>query len=106
MIPKKVVKNVDERIRPQTEVLVKQLQNVSKKLKTEGAKMADQDLIVEYDNGGGQKGIRENPYYQAYFRMLAEYRKTLRDVKDLIGEQQQAEISSLDDIRSRFKVAK
>lgn len=106
MIPKKVVKNVDERIRPQTEVLVKQLQNMSKKLKSEGAKMADQNLIVEYDNGGGQRGIRENPYYQAYEKLLASYTKTLMATKDLIGEQQQAEIRSLDDIRSRFKVAK
>ena len=106
MIPKKVTKDVDERIRTETAVLVKQLQNMAKKLKSVGAKMAEEELIVEYDNGGGQKGIRENPYYPAYEKLLAEYRKTLLVVEDLIGEQITTEVTSLEDIRSRFKVAK
>lgn len=106
MIPKKVVKDVDERIRPQVEVLVKQLQIMSKKLKSEAAKMPDQNLIVEYDNGGGQQGIRENPFFPSYEKLLASYIKGLMAVKELIGDQAQAEVVSLDDIRSKFKVAK
>ena len=80
MIPKKVVKDVDERIRPQTEVLVKQLQIMSKKLKSEATKMPDQNLIVEYDNGGGQIGTKENPEWTAYEKLLKSYHATLRAI--------------------------
>jgi len=106
MVAKKVCKDVDERIRPQSEVLAKQVQNISKKLRAEGAKMAGEDLIIEYDNGGGQSGIRENPYYVAYEKLLNCYTKNLMALKELIGEQAAGEVTSLDDIRARFKVAK
>ena len=106
MIPKKVTTDVDERIRPEATVLVNQLQNMSKKLKKVGKQMAEEELIVEYDNGGGQKGVRENPYYPAYEKLLASYTKTFLAVKDMIGEQVLTEVTSLDDIRSKFKVAK
>ena len=33
----------------------------------------DMPLAVEYDNGGGQSGVRENPVFTAYERMLASY---------------------------------
>ncbi len=46
--------------------------------------MKDEDLIIEYDNGGGQKGIRENPHFTAYERLLASYNKTLRQLTEIV----------------------
>lgn len=33
----------------------------------------DSELVVEYDNGGGQKGIRENPLYKGYEGLWRSY---------------------------------
>lgn len=106
MRTKKVTENIDPRIRPEAETLVKQLQALSKKLRETAQMMPGESLIIEYDNGGGQAGVRENPYYPAYEKLLASYTKTLLAVKDLIGDQPTAEIKNLDSIRKQFKVAK
>ena len=72
----------------------------------EGKRIPDEPLVIEYDNGGGQSGIRENPFYTAYEKLLASYSKTLTAVKAMAGNDDTAEVSSLDSLRSRFKVAK
>lgn len=35
--------------------------------------IADADIVVEYDNGGGQTGIRENPLFNAYEKLFSKY---------------------------------
>ena len=37
-------------------------------------------LIVEYNNGGGQMGTRENPLWTAYEKVLKSYHATLRAI--------------------------
>ncbi len=87
------------------EVLKEQLRLIADKLTEESTKMPKEPLIVEYDNGGGQSGIRENPYYPAYEKLLASYTKALATAKSL-ADGSDTEIVSLDAIRSKFKVAK
>ena len=72
----------------------------------EGKRIPDEPLVIEYDNGGGQSGIRENPFYPAYEKLLTSYSKTLSAVKSMAGNDDAAEVSNLDSLRSRFKVAK
>lgn len=43
------------------------------KLEDEAEKLEDATLIIEYDNGGGQKGTRQNPLYQAYESLWKAY---------------------------------
>lgn len=47
----------------------------------EGSK---QQLIVAYDNGGGQRGVRKNPIYEAYNQLMGNYRKSLALLTDLL----------------------
>lgn len=49
-------------------------------LKEYREKLADQPLVIEYDNGGGQTGIRENPEWIAYEKLLKSYHATLRAI--------------------------
>ena len=86
-------------------ILIEQLNMIAKMLTEEGKKIDSEPLIIEYDNGGGQSGVRENPFYPAYEKLLASYTKTLTSLKDMGGEQD-AEVKNLDAIRSMFKVAK
>lgn len=70
----------------------------------EGARIPDEDLVIDYDNGGGQAGVRENPFYPAYERLLASYTRALDAVKNISGDDEETE--SLTALRSRFRVAK
>lgn len=88
-----------------TETLKKQLEVMADKLREAAEQLPGEDLVVEYDNGGGQSGIRENPFYSAYTKLLASYTKALTVFKNIGGEQH-AEITSLEDLRLSFKMIK
>ena len=85
-------------------ILIEQLKHIANRLMEEGRKMADEPLIIDYDNGGGQAGIRENPFYPAYEKLLASYTKGLTALKEMGGKG--ADVTNLEDLRSKFKVAK
>lgn len=44
----------------------------------------DGELVVEYDNGGGQKGIRENPYFKGYENLWRSYMAGMGKILDAI----------------------
>jgi len=46
--------------------------------------MKNEPLVIEYDNGGGQCGIRENPHYTAYEHLLTSYNKALRQLTEIV----------------------
>lgn len=55
------------------------------KLKESRKIMAKEPLVIDYDNGGGQKGIRENPHYVAFEHLMTTYTKSLRQLTEIIG---------------------
>ncbi len=88
-----------------TKTLEEQLKVMAAKLKEAAEQLPNEELIVAYDNGGGQSGVRENPFYSAYSKLLRTYTKTYTVWKDVAGGKS-ADVSSLEDLRARFKVAK
>ena len=86
-------------------LLEEQLRVMADKLKEAAEQLPDEELVITYDNGGGQSGIRENPFYSAYTKLLNSDTRTYTIWKDVAGGKS-ADISSLDEIRARFKVAK
>ena len=54
------------------------------KLKEARGAMKDEDLIIPYDNGGGQMGIRENPHFTAFEKLMTTYTKSLRQLSEII----------------------
>ena len=50
------------------------------KLEAARKRLANEPLVIEYDNGGGQSGIRENPEWLAYEKLLKSYHATLRAI--------------------------
>lgn len=79
---------------------------MGERLLLEGERMAEEELIIGYDNGGGQSGVRENPYYPAYEKLLGSYAKAIATMKDVFGDQSETETQNLEALRARFKVAK
>ena len=86
-------------------LLQDQLELMAAKILTEGERLADEPMTVEYDHGGGQSGVRENPFFPAYEKLMSCYTKTLAALKSMTGTED-AEITNLSDLRARFKVAK
>lgn len=57
---------------------------MAKKLEESRKIMVNEPLVIEYDNGGGQCGIRENPHYTAFEHLLASYNKALRQLTEIV----------------------
>ena len=106
MVASKICASVDSRIRPQVTVLAEQVIFMAKKLKESKAGLRDQAIVIPYDNGGGQTGIRENPAFTAYEKLLATYTKSLTALREVIGEGAPKEMSELDSLRRKFQVVK
>lgn len=67
---------------------------MASKLKETRSKIKKEPLVIEYDNGGGQKGIRENPNYIAYEHLLTAYNKSLRQLTEIIEKGSPSQRSS------------
>ena len=104
MTAEEICKSVDARIRPQAVVLAEQMLFMAEKLDQTREDLTYQPIAIPYDNGGGQTGIRENPVFAAYEKLLSSYTKTISALSAMIGEKGEAEQSALADLRSRFKV--
>ena len=57
---------------------------MSKKIKESINEIKNEPLVIPYDNGGGQKGIRENPQYTAFEKLMASYTKSLRQLIEIV----------------------
>ena len=44
--------------------------------------MLDADTLVEYEHGGGQSGIKENPIFKLYSSMLGSYTAGMKIIFD------------------------
>lgn len=57
---------------------------MAEKLKEARRTLESELLVIEYDNGGGQCGIRENPHFTAYEHLLTSYNKALRQLTEIV----------------------
>lgn len=72
--------NVPEQVRPFVAELAENVIFMHDKLIETRKGIVKQSLVIPYDNGGGQTGIRENPAFKAYQTLLASYRKALEEL--------------------------
>lgn len=55
------------------------------KLDEARAELMGQGLVIDYDNGGGQSGVRENPGFSAYNKLFASYSRSVKQLTDLMA---------------------
>lgn len=67
---------------------------MSDKLKEARKQMAKEPLVVPYDNGGGQSGIRENPHFTAYEKLMGTYTKSLDQLTKIVEKGTQTRTTS------------
>lgn len=66
----------------------------------------DAPLMVEVEMGDGRWVPRPNPLVQEYRAMVRDFAAAIKAYKEITGEKDSAQVSSLESIRSKFKVAK
>lgn len=77
---------IPEKIRPYATELAENVVFQCKKL-SETRKVMERSnaqLVVGYNNGGGQTGVRKHPIYEAYNQLMANYRKSLQQLTELL----------------------
>ena len=89
-------KNHIEELEKTAEFLRLEIQTARKEL--EG-----QPLAVEYDHGGGQCGVRENPAFTAFAKILKSYQSVLTQLDTLSKADQSEKVVSM--VNSKWKRA-
>lgn len=58
------------------------------KVKLDDSRLAvkNSQIVVAYDNGGGQKGIRENPMFKGYEALWKSYMQGMQKIVDCIPD--------------------
>ena len=79
-----LVAGYDGPLRSQVIELAENVVFMAHKLRETRDSMGKTPLIVRYDNGGGQSGYRENPVFKAYNQLMADYRKSMQQLADLM----------------------
>lgn len=64
--------------------LAEQVLFMAKKLKEAQRVIKDEPLVIEYDNGGGQSGIRENPHFVSYEHLMNSYTRALKQLSEVV----------------------
>ena len=49
--------------------------------------IVNEDVLVEYDNGGGQKGTRENPIFKRYESLFKTFMLGMNKILDAIPDE-------------------
>lgn len=78
---------------------------MSEKIAESIENLRDEPLAIPYDNGGGQTGIRENPEYVAFEKLMATYTKSLRQLIEIVekGSVSQKTIGIMDELNKFAK---
>lgn len=59
---------------------------MKEKLDDARASIRESSVAIQYDNGGGQKGIRENPLYRGYEALWRSYTTGMQTLLDMLPE--------------------
>lgn len=67
--------------------------------------IGEEEVVIPYDNGGGQTGIRSNPAFAEHKRLLDSWNSIASSLVSMLpDEKQEDEADKLADIRSKFRI--
>lgn len=62
--------------------------------------IASSSVVIPYDNGGGQKGVRKNPAFEGYNALLSQYTRAAAQLAAIIGDTEVGGDDALDALLS------
>lgn len=98
-----ICQHVRPDLRPRATELAENILFMESKLRETRNGIARSQVVIDYDNGGGQKGIRRNPAFDGYNALLRSYCTALSQLEHMLGEDAPAEARPMLD---RFKVVR
>lgn len=107
MKPEDICSKVNKDIRPQAETLAKAVFAMQNKIDQQIPVYEQMPLAQQVTVGTGERMLRANPAVQEFRATVRDYAQALGNLRTIIGDNSApAEVSSLDELRSRFKMAK
>ena len=88
------------------DTLMKAILSMQKKLEENEQDFIKAPLAVEVELGDGRWVPRPNPFVKEYRALVRDFSAALKVYKEITGTKGEKEQTQLDDIRSRFKIAK
>ena len=79
------VSSVPEDYRAHAQELAEQLDFMRERLEDTRKNLDGAPLVIAYNNGGGQKGVRKNPAFDAYNTLMKTYNATIASLRELVG---------------------
>ena len=95
-----------EKYKKSPETLMKAILSLQKKLEDNADQFQREPLRVWVENSNGVEVPKPNPFVQEYRAMVRDFSAALKAYKEITDEKNDAQISSLESIRSKFRVAK
>lgn len=71
-------------VKPHAVELAKNVYFLERKLSETRDELETQEVVIPYDNGGGQRGIRKNPIFDGYNQLMQNYRKSLEQLCSML----------------------
>lgn len=81
-----------------------QIQFLTEKLKEERVILQHESIVVDYDNGGGQTGVKKNPRFEAYSTLMATYVRTLKYYAEQYADENSENETVFDEMIRQLKV--
>lgn len=81
-----LVETIPEHERDDVRELATNVLFMRKKLAETRMGIARQQVVIPYDNGGGQTGIRRNPAFDGYLALLKSYQSAIKELRDMLGK--------------------
>lgn len=64
-------------------------------------------VVIPYDNGGGQKGLRENPIFKGYESLWKSYMSGMSKILDCLpSEQAQVEVEAVETPKTMLELVR
>lgn len=104
--PAEIVAGVDKSKYPLAEELASDVLWQAERLLESRDTIKNAPIVIPYDNGGGQTGLRKNPMYDAYNSLFASFCKGFSQLTEMLADAPSAKktISKLEEIK--LEVAK
>lgn len=84
--------NVPQQHRAMLAVVIDNLSWMRIKLDETREQIKNTSVAIPYDNGGGQKGIRENPLFKGYYALWKSYLGGLQQLASYLPKEMQDEV--------------
>lgn len=82
----KITENVDKAKHPMAETLETEVLWQAEKLEEARKLIKNASIVIAYDNGGGQTGIRKNPAFEMYFSLFKSFLRGVASLDEMLKD--------------------